>query len=326
MRAESPHIHDDGLPSTLVERVLRLRAMSNFARMSPGELVSIAENTSDRYFVAGAEIHPEGAPVSSMHYVLEGRVAVLRNGITVSVLDAPAVVGGLGALAGQDGQQMIAEQACWTLEMPAALMEDVFEDNFPLLLMVMRALTEQLIEARREAGSDGGFDAAVEPGEAPPAPLSIVDKLYYLRQNAQFLGQRIEAIIGLARSAREVRLPAGTALWRRADASDTWLILIAGVIRGDADGQTFRFGPSSSVGGLDSLASVPRWYDATTETEVTALEMDSEELVDIFEDNVDVAMSLARSVARGLLAIRERNAQARSDALREGPPGQPAEA
>lgn len=316
MRPEARHFHDDGEPSSVIERVLRLRTLTNFGRMSPGELVTIAENTVDRHFVAGSEIHAEGAPVTSMHYVLEGRVAVLRNGVTVSILDAPAVVGALGVLAGRDGQQMIAEEDCWTLEMPAALMEDVFEDNFPLIVMVMRALTEQLIEARREAGADGGFDPAIEPAEAPPAPLSIVDKLYYLRHNAQFLGQRIETIIGLARSAREVRVPAGTTLWRRGDPGGTWLILIAGVIDCEGDGQLFRFGPGSSVGGLDSLADVPRWYDAVTQTEVTALEMDGDQLIDILEDNVDVAMNLARNIARGLLELRERNAQARSEARR----------
>jgi CRP-like cAMP-binding protein len=291
--------------------------MTNFGRMMPGELVTIAENTVDRYFEAGAEIQAEGAPVTCMHYVLEGRVAVLRKGVIISVLDAPAVVGGLGVLAGHDGQQMIAEEDCWTLEMPAGLMDDVFEDNFPLMVMMIRALTAQLIEARREAGSDAGFDSSVEEVAPPEHALSIVDKLYYLRHNAQFLGQRIETIIGLARSAREVRLPAGTVLWQRGDAGHTWLILISGVIACEGDGQRFRFGPGSSVGGLDSLAAVPRWYDATIATDVVAMELDGEELIDIFEDNVDVAMSLARSVARGLLAVREQNAQARSDARRK---------
>lgn len=296
-----------------LERVLRLRTLGGFASMTFDEVGVIAENTVDRFFPTGAELFAEGEPVNAMHYVLEGKVAVRRKGETLEIFEAPAVVGGLGALAGlADGQQMVALEDCWTLEMDGSVMADVFEDNFTLLHMVIRAMAEQFIDARRAAGPVAGFDQNINEVEAPAAELGLVERLFYLRQSMTFGRGRIEMLLGLARDARELRVPAGTALWRTGDPTGTWLVIVAGVIACQNGDQLFRFGPGDSVGGLDALGGVPRWFDARVESDLVALEIDADLLVDLFEDNVDLALDTCRRIAGFLIELREQNARARS--------------
>jgi CRP-like cAMP-binding protein len=293
--------------------VLKLRALAGFASMTVDEVAVIAENTVDRFFPAGSELSPEGEPVTAMHYVLEGVVQVRRKGETIQEFAAPAVVGGLGALAGiADGQQLLATEDCWTLEMSAAVMADVFEDNFTLLLMVIRGMAEEFINARLDAGPNAGFDQTIAEVEAPAEALSLVERLFYLRQSMTFGRGGVEMLLGLARDARERRVPAGTRLWKTGDPTGTWLVIVSGVVACENPAQFFRFGPGDSVGGLDALGGVERWFDARAESDVVALEIDAEVVVDLFEDNVDLALDTCRRIAGFLLELREANARARS--------------
>jgi CRP-like cAMP-binding protein len=303
----------EGMSSTQLERVLRLRTLTGFAHMTPNEVMAIAESSTDRYFARGSEIYAEGQPIRSIHYVLDGAVAIRRKGVTLSVLEAPAVVGALGSLAElSDGQQMVADRDCWALEMPSDAMIEVFEDNFPLLSLVMGSIASGFIDARKEAGPNAGFDQTIAPADPPAGPLGLVEKLFYLHKSIQFASGRIEMLTGLARTADERRVKAGTRLWTRGESTGSWLVLISGVIACENDDQQFRFGPGDSVGGLDALARQPRWYDARAETDLVALELHSDVLVDLFEDNVDLAISVTRRLARMLIAKQEENARMRS--------------
>ena len=64
--------------------------------------------------------------------------------------------------------------------------------------------------------------------------------------------------------------------------------------------------PSMTMpGALEAMASLPRWFDATATTDVHALRMDSELLLDVFDDNEDMAIGYLSMIARQALEGRD---------------------
>jgi hypothetical protein len=53
------------------------------------------------------------------------------------------------------------------------------------------------------------------------------------------------------------------------------------------------------------VAEVPRWYDAVTETRLAVLQGNAEALIDVFEDNFEMAMDYLAVLSQGLLEILE---------------------
>lgn len=295
--------------SPVLERVLLLRTFTPFVDLAPGHLAAMAEMAEDRFFPAGAEIQAEGVPVDHVHYVISGEVEIRRGGQPVRTLGERSVVGGLAALARvQDAAQVVAKTDVTTFSFSQEDQRDVFEDDFEVLVRIMRSVARGFLEARRAAGPGGGFRPDDETAPMPRAPLGLVDKLAFLRRTGPYNQARLEAVAELARESPEVRFPAGHTLWRAGDESGSSLVMVAGVITGTADDgeQTFRFSTGSIVGGLDSLAAVPRWFDARTETEVAAIQVNYGVLLDLLEDHTEMAMDLLRVLASNVLALRER--------------------
>ena len=293
----------------VLERVLLLRTFAPFADLAPAHLAAMAEMAEDRYFPAGAELQPEGTPVRDVHYIISGDVEIRRAGKVIHTLGARSVIGGLAALAQErNAAQVVATSDVTTFAFTQEDQRDVFEDDFEILVRVMRSVARGFLSARRAAGADGGFQPDDESAPPPRAPLGLVDKLAFLRRTGPYNEARIEAVAELARESPEVRLPAGTELWREGDPSGSSLIMVSGVVAGSADQgrQRFRFSTGSVVGGLDSLAAVPRWFDAVAATDVVAIQVNYGVLLDLLEDHTEMALDLLRVMASNVLALRER--------------------
>jgi CRP-like cAMP-binding protein len=293
----------------VLERVLLLRTFAPFEDLAPAHLAAMAEMAEDRFFPAGAEIEGEGAPVWHVHYILSGEVEIRRGGKVLRTFGERSVIGGLAALAEQrNSAQVVAKTDVTTFSFSQEDQRDVFEDDFEVLLRVMRSVARGFLEARRAAGAGGGFRPDDESAPPPREPLGLVDKLAFLRRTGPYNEARLEAVAELARESPEVRLPAGEVLWREGDPSGSSLVMVSGVVTGTADQgrQRFRFSTGSIVGGLDSLAAVPRWFDATAETDVVAIQVNYNVLLDLLEDHTEMAMDLLRVLASQVLALRER--------------------
>jgi hypothetical protein len=65
-------------------------------------------------------------------------------------------------------------------------------------------------------------------------------------------------------------------------------------------------GPGRPLGVLESVAGEPRWFDAVAETPGVLIEDDVERLIDLFEDNTDVALDYLAWVSRSTLELIER--------------------
>ncbi len=293
----------------LFERVLLLRALPHFADLAPAHLATMADVAEDRFFPAGTEIRPEGARVRHIHYLIRGQVELRQGGRVLRVLGERSVVGGLAGLAqARDAAQVVARTDVTTFSFSPEKQHDIFEDDFEVLSRIMRNVARGLIAARQAAGGDGGFRPDDESAPPPRARLGLVDKMAYLRRTGPYDAARLEAVAELAGESPEVRVGSGEVLWRTGDPSGSSLVMVAGVVAGSADQgrQQFRFSTGNTVGGLDSLAAVPRWYDARAASDVVAIQVNHGVLLDLLEDDTEMAIDLLRALASGLVALRER--------------------
>ena len=115
----------------------------------------------------------------------------------------------------------------------------------------------------------------------------------------------------------EVSFPPGTRLWDEGESAGTVLLIVSGTIastarRGEA---VFTNGPGAPLGAVESMAERPRWYTATTETKVTALQGSVEGLIDVFEDNFEMAMDYLAVMARAQMRLLELRVSASGAAL-----------
>jgi CRP-like cAMP-binding protein len=291
-----------------VERVLVLRTFPAFEGLSPSELAVMAEHVRPRRFAPGDTVFRPGVPVRSLHFVVRGRVELLRQGRVRRTLGPQEVVGGLASMMHDPvGQHAVAAVETVTLQLDRDEMAEVFEDNFPIFLGVLRVMARMLVTARKKLGRDAGHTPASsldwmrELGE-----LGLVERILVLRRTMDFAGAEIEALADLAQEAEEVRLPARTTLWRSGDSADHSVIVITGRVTCGSDGHSFDFGPGSVAGGVDSLCGDPRWYTAVTAGELRGLRIEAQDLLDVIEDNMAMGMNLLRVIATGIHRIDQR--------------------
>ena len=72
------------------------------------------------------------------------------------------------------------------------------------------------------------------------------------------------------------------------------------------DAQHFELGSGALAGGLDALGFLPRWYAARAETELVALSIRRDQVIDIIEDDIELGIELLRSLAGELRNLLER--------------------
>ncbi len=287
--------------STNVQRMLTLRTFPAFTALAPDELVILAEHCTDHVFSAGDVILKSGLPVPGLHLVVEGKVQILRDGKPYRLMKERESVGGIASLT-QDprGVDAVALEDTTTLALTRESMEDVFEDNFSIMLAVMQVLARTLVEARQLRGPDAGFASDAEhAGPHRDAPLELMDRIFFLTRTLGFSGASIETLAELARDAEEVRFEAGEVLWRVGDPAEDFVCLYSGLTDCATrdDGQRFVLGAGSTVGGMDALATDPRWYSVTARTDLVGLRVRIADFFDLFEDNIEMSMAMMRTLA-----------------------------
>lgn len=323
------------LPSEQIERIIALRRFPGFARLRPQELAAIAAFTEARFFPKGSVLTEPGRPSQEIFLLVEGSVGELDGGVEVRRWTGQDAIGGMAALT-QDpcGQHYVALEDTEAFSLNYEDMIDVFEDHFSILVQVLGGMSRALLDTRRALGFDAGYEPPAEPERAPHslARLSLVDKILMMR-NQQDLGkQDVEVAAELARNAIEWRYPAGTELWAAGDAADHYLFIVAGCVEGLVPGeaaaqgeparsaQRLRLGASSSIGIMDAIAAVPRWYHAVAETDVVVLRIEVSDLLDILEDHTELALNMLRMLASTVLAQRRRLAKRGLESARPPPP------
>jgi hypothetical protein len=70
------------------------------------------------------------------------------------------------------------------------------------------------------------------------------------------------------------------------------------------DGTQFVCGPGYPLGNLESQCGGPRWFEAVTDTAVTALQNDTDVFLDTVEQHFGMALDFVAAMASGLIARR----------------------
>lgn len=290
------------------DRLIALRQFPAFSSLTPEEAQLIAHRALERRFRTGEAMYHEDEPIAEIAFVLRGEVQTQRHGKILGTYGPRSVLGSVALLAElTEGYGAIATKPTIALMLPADEMLEVFEDHFEVVSSALRGLASGLLAIRRKMGT-GGFDATDwEPSDEIPPPLDLVGRIAQLRDAMPFAGARMEALADLARDVREARLEAGHQLWHEGDPSDAFFFLLHGKVEAESSaGMAMTFGPGDVVGSLGTLAGEPRWYSAKTASELVALRLEVETLLDVMEDHFDFAMAMVRSMSRGYLSLLEK--------------------
>ncbi len=324
MLAETKRHQGDEIVISPVQRALILKTFPGFVALSAAELAVLASIGQERFFPAGSVLLEPGAPVMAFHLVVEGKVQMLHQGRPTQQMGPRSSVGGLAGLTRDPrGAHAVALDDTVTLEIDTDDMQDLFEDNFNILLGVMRALVRTMREFQIKTGGGAvsGGDKVFE-GLASDQPLTLVDKMFFIRKASSFAQVSIRALAELASQVTELRLGAGEPIWPAGETADYSVLIVNGVVEClPEDMDPFEFGPGYVVGGPDSIIGDPRWYAAVAKTDVILLQQWRAATLDVFEDHIEVAMSLLRTLATGFTRKLDEMAALQAEASRTGSEG-----
>jgi CRP-like cAMP-binding protein len=302
-----------------VERLLYLKRLPTLGNLPAADLTLIGELAQERFFPRGSVIYREGEPIPAMHFVVEGSIGVRRHGRRLGSVGAGAGLGGLGLFAGDAvGVDAEAEEDTLTLELEADAVFELFEDRFSILQHIIRDLCRELVDLFVRLRLNPRLKE-VRNLSTPPRDLDLVERIFLLRQMEPFRNSSINALAELSRTITQVRFDPGTPLWRAGDPASWILVIVSGRVlcrvpeapaadagAGDsAPAFEFRVGAGFPLGSLESLGELPRWHDAVTESAVVALQGNTDQVVDVFEDNFSMARDYLAVLARSMLRILE---------------------
>jgi CRP-like cAMP-binding protein len=295
----------------ITERVLHLRSIPVGAVLSPPVLKVIAENLRECSFEKGEALMREGQPIDTFHMLTEGGLTLTRRGTLLGELKPPQTLGFLGIIARSEGTyDAIAELPTKALLLDAATLMELLEDHFSLLHATLVYAAERfLYEIKELPAEELSIPVQELPFPLPDRELDFLERLLFLRSLSVFKQTNLNLLAQLSNQLREVRYPAGTPLWRSGDTVTCSTLVVAGTLSCEADdGRRFRYGTGTAAGGVESIASKPRWFTATAETPVIVLEGRPDELIDLLEDNFAMAMDFVGMFASGLVGLLERKA------------------
>ncbi len=292
-----------------LERMLHLKRVPMLSGLPGSDVAVIADAASERVLPKGAVVFREGEPVGSVHFVVQGALAIFRRGVRFGQVGPGAAVGGLAVFAREAfGSQVVADEDTLTLELESDAVSEVLEDHFPILHHILREMSRRSIELVTRFRLDPSAGAPEPPSDrAESGDIDLVRRIFFLRGMAVFERSSITALADLARAMAQVRFEPGTVLWREGEPSPGVFLIRSGRLRAKgSSGVDFRPGPGFPLGALEALGEVPRWYEAVCETPVVALQGHMGVLVDVFEDHFDVAMDYLAVIAQSTLRILDR--------------------
>ncbi len=301
----------------LTERMLHLRQIP-VATMLPTEVIRmLASAMTSRRFAPKRTVLEQGAPMDAMYLLTEGALELTRNGAPFGTIKAPQTVGFLPILARQETPyDGVASEETRALELETDTLFELFADHFELLAATLRYFAERLWLEFQELPQQALGMPPVDLGPIPSRPLDLVEKMLVLRKTSGFATANLNGLAIMARQLEEVRLPAGTALWKPGDRGERVVFLIKGSIFCKTDdGREFRYGPGTGVGGIEAIADRPRWYAATAETEIAGFYGHTENLMDLFEHQHRMAMDFVAMLAKAQIGLLERKAKLGVDPL-----------
>jgi CRP-like cAMP-binding protein len=299
---------------SVFEKLLHLRRgqTNQLARaVSAGQLSAVADQMRDRSFKAGSVLMREGEAPLAAYFLVRGRVQVSRRGHVLGEVGPGAAVG-VGGILSRDalGLGAVATTDVLALELDRDILVDIFEDLFPFLLETIKADARRHLDFIRRMKEVPDQLPPIQPESLPGGPLDFVQRLLLLKMpGGPFERSGLDALAEVAHAARYRSIDAGTKLWSEGDRASESCLIVSGTIAcssaRDEGRVDFRAGRGRAIGALEAIAGQPRWHDAVAETRVEVLEHHLDDVFDVFEDNVDMAMDFLAWMSSDALNLIE---------------------
>ncbi len=279
--------------SVPLQRLMALRQYPGFADADFAELAVLGDNLVDEEHTAGSIVTRAGR-VPGIHMITEGTIEMA--GTTWGPRE---LVGALEAMAGRPIKApMIATTGVRTLQLSAAELADILEDNLGLLSRVRRSLAQRVLRLRnRQHAIVATRPARPQVATATTGSMNLVDRLVALRHQRPFANSRIQALVALAQGSREVQFAAGTVVTREREPANSTLVILDGGLRHGAR----IIGPGDALGMIETLAERPHSETIEAMTPVRALECPNTVLFDVIEDHTELALAIISNLAGEIL-------------------------
>jgi CRP-like cAMP-binding protein len=297
--------------ATALDRLLYLKTILDLADLSPRALSYIAQRSTERTFEIGDHLYEPDRPVESVHFVIDGRVAVEEAGAPLMQVAGRARLGFLAVLAPREVRwDATALEPTHTLELSAEDLHLTLQTDATFMETGIRKLSRRMIQMQGELGKRGLLHRS-EPIQTamPRYPLDPIERLSRLRVGPH-ANTNVEALFELAESLSERRYQAGDLIWGEGDDAEVGLHVVHGVVRCGEGDQSFRMGAGSIIGELEALAAMGRRYRAVAESQVVALAVSREAFLDIAEANFGLAKGFVSFISGSLLDLQSKLAQA----------------
>lgn len=287
----------------LRDRLLLVRSINDTGELSEHAMVLLAEHARERHFAAGEVVREEGQPIEYVHMVVRGAILVTRKGHELVVADDGGTVGMVSLLARDPwGVKAVAQSPSHTLEIPAEVILDVYEESRSFLRAAIRYATMGLLERRGKLPVPDDYEAPDDLGVFRESPPTVVERIIELRTNPMFANRNLDAVVDIARSGEYFTAPPGTELWAIGDKPSFYVAMTYGRLACTTEeGTTARVAGNYTLGVMDGLSRTPRTYRAVTETEVQAYRVSVNSMLIVFETHHDLAMDLLANISRQLL-------------------------
>jgi CRP-like cAMP-binding protein len=298
----------------LTDRIMRLRGVPIFRAVSASDLAPVAATLRQRSFEKGEIVLREDAPPRSFFMLTSGSINMQRKGKRIGHVKAPGAVGFLSVLARTaGGTEGVADAYTEGYEVQADVVEEMFEDHFSVFLGALRWVAERVIAATQDSPPSPflppstAFDRLIGDRE-----LGIVERIFVLRRSRAMSTANVNSIARVARRMQEVRVPAGTVLWRPGERSDFHYFIVKGMLdlRFKDGGWVQSVGPGYVIGGAEAIVGHPRWNELVAREPVVLLRSARETLFDMFEDDHDVALRFLSMLAGLVMGMWDRKAEA----------------
>jgi CRP-like cAMP-binding protein len=299
-RSRSAMPPDAREPRSAVEREIFLRTMTVGRPMSPTAKL-LGEAMREVFIEAGAVLYEEGSAADDLYFIMQGSVALRREGDQDLVFGPNSVVGIIDAdLDRPHARRAVAltdvEALALRTEDRLEVLEDNFEQTRALILFSADMLHELTLRLPAEDSSP-----LPDPGpELGPEPLPLVERVLLLHDTLAFKRGGIQALVSLAPVADEFRIRAGDTLFRAGEVTGVFFVVARGTIEleHESSKRRFRFGPGAIVGGSAAFGDAERLYTARALCDSVLLRLREEAFFDVMEDHFDLARSVLGYIAQ----------------------------
>jgi CRP-like cAMP-binding protein len=282
------------------QRLSRELAFAAFARpdargMPSWVLDRLAALLEERRLSAGETLYARNDPPSSIYFMSEGRVELVREGSPTWTFEGRWVLGTHEALLERPrNRTAVALTDLELVTVRADAWLDLVEDSFETARMIVESSARGLVAHYSRLG-DAAFPA---PAPAPPLPLpagrlDLVERLLILSEVALLREAHVQTLTNLAAAAEEVAFAPGEDLFVRGRPRDRLIIVADGLVEAERQDPPVsgQFGPGDLVTGAAALGDRTREWRARAVEPTRALTLRIDLLVDELEEHFDMVRS-----------------------------------